>query len=77
MPDRRIRKPRIHPVTVALMIVPAMGDRMTVVGRRRRWIEVLSDRFGQLIITRLVLRLLIFDETQERIVQWIEPSATA
>jgi XisH protein len=39
--------------------------------------EVLSDRFGQLIVTRLELRLLVFDESKERILQWIEPSATA
>jgi XisH protein len=30
-----------------------------------------SERFGLLIVSRLELRLLIFDEQQERIVQWI------
>jgi hypothetical protein len=40
---------------------------------RRVHEELLSDRFGQLIVTRLELRLLVFDETSERIVQWIEP----
>jgi hypothetical protein len=33
--------------------------------------EVLADRFGQLIITRLRLSIIVFDEVQERIVQWI------
>lgn len=33
--------------------------------------EVLADRFGQLIITRLRLRIIVFDERQERVVQWI------
>jgi hypothetical protein len=38
---------------------------------------LLSERFGQVIVARLQLRLLIFDEAQERIIQWIEPSDTA
>ncbi|NLY02553.1 MAG: fatty-acid synthase [Rhodopirellula sp.] len=33
---------------------------------------LLSDRFGQLIVTRLQLRILVFDEQIERIVQWIK-----
>lgn len=36
---------------------------------------LLAERFGQLIVTRLRLRVLVFDEKQERIVRWIEPSA--
>ena len=43
---------------------------------RRVQEEVLADRFGQLIVSRLELRLLVFDETSERIVQWIEPKST-
>lgn len=31
---------------------------------------VLSERFGQLIISRLNLRLLVFDEQRQRILQW-------
>lgn len=31
-----------------------------------------SERFGQLIVERLKLRLLVFDEIREEIVQWIE-----
>jgi hypothetical protein len=38
---------------------------------------VLSDRFGQFIVTELGVRLLVFDETQGRIVRWIESSDTA
>jgi hypothetical protein len=38
---------------------------------------VLSDRFGQFIISELGVRLLVFDEAQGRIVQWIESSGTA
>jgi XisH protein len=33
---------------------------------------LLSERFGQFIITQLRLRLLVFDEDQERVVRWIE-----
>ena len=32
---------------------------------------VLADQFGQLVVSRLNLRLLVFDEQQERIMQWI------
>ena len=39
--------------------------------------NLLSERFGQLIISRLQLRLLIFDETQQKSLQWINESVTA
>lgn len=32
---------------------------------------LLAEPFGQLIVTRLQLRLLVFDEERERVVQWI------
>lgn len=32
---------------------------------------ILAERLGQLIITRLQLRLIVFDGQRERIVQWI------
>lgn len=32
---------------------------------------VLADQFGQLIIKRLQLRVLIFDEQEEKVLQWI------
>jgi hypothetical protein len=38
---------------------------------------LLSERFGQVIVSRLQLRLIVFDEQHERIVRWIEPSAIA
>jgi hypothetical protein len=31
----------------------------------------MAERFGQLIVTRLGLRLLVFDEQQGRVVEWI------
>jgi XisH protein len=38
---------------------------------RRIHKSLLAEQFGQLIITRLRLRLLVFDEQQEKVVQWI------
>jgi hypothetical protein len=37
---------------------------------------LLTEKFGQVIIARLRLRLLVFDETRERIIAWIEPNVT-
>ncbi len=34
--------------------------------------EIFTERFGQLIVNRLHLRLLVFNEVREGIVQWIE-----
>ena len=39
--------------------------------------SLLSEKFGQLIVTELELRLIVFDGDQRRIIQWIEPSNTA
>lgn len=33
---------------------------------------IFSERFGQFIVERLKLRLLVFSETEEKIIQWIE-----
>lgn len=33
---------------------------------------LLTERFGQFIVARLRLHLLVFDEQQQRVVQWIE-----
>ncbi|HWE35112.1 MAG TPA: element excision factor XisH family protein [Isosphaeraceae bacterium] len=38
--------------------------------------EFLTERFGRLIVDRLRLRLLIFDDEREVILQWIEPKNT-
>jgi len=47
-------------------------DRLLYLAVPRRVDEVLfSDRFGQLIINSQQLRLIVFDEQQERIVKWI------
>jgi hypothetical protein len=32
---------------------------------------LLSERFGQAIVTRVGLRVIVFDHQQERIVRWI------
>ncbi len=32
---------------------------------------VLADQFGQLVVAGLNLRVVVFDENQERIMQWI------
>ena len=39
---------------------------------RKYYENQLKEPFGQLIVTRLKLRLLVFDESEKRIVQWIE-----
>jgi hypothetical protein len=39
--------------------------------------SLLSERFGQLIVTKLGLRLVVFDDEQKRVVEWIEPNNTA
>jgi hypothetical protein len=38
---------------------------------RRVYDSVLGERFGQLIVSRVQLRLLVFDEREERVLQWI------
>ncbi len=39
--------------------------------------SLLTERFGQLIVTKLGLRLIVFDDERKRVVQWIESSSTA
>jgi hypothetical protein len=34
--------------------------------------SLLTERFGQLIVTKLGLRLIVFDDEQKRVIQWIE-----
>jgi hypothetical protein len=34
--------------------------------------SLLTERFGQLIVTKLGLRLIVFDDEQKRVVLWIE-----
>jgi hypothetical protein len=33
--------------------------------------SLLSDRFGQLIVTRLGLKIMVFDDDKQRVVRWI------
>jgi hypothetical protein len=44
---------------------------------RRVYDGILSERFGQFIISRLQVRVLVFDESQERVIQWIGQTVTA
>jgi hypothetical protein len=47
-------------------------DRLLYLAVPRHTFEtVLSERFGQLIISQLRLHLLVFDDQQERVFQWI------
>jgi hypothetical protein len=47
-------------------------DRLLFLAVPRHVFEtVLAERFGQLIVSQLRLRLLVFDDQQERVVQWI------
>jgi hypothetical protein len=39
--------------------------------------SLLSERFGNLIVTQLDIRLIVFDDEQKRVVQWIESNNTA
>lgn len=38
--------------------------------------SLLSERFGQMILSRLQLQVIIFDELQGRILQWINSTVT-
>jgi hypothetical protein len=47
-------------------------DRLLYLAVPRRVHEsVLSEAFGRLVVTRLQLRLLVFDEQQEKVITWI------
>ncbi len=52
-------------------------DRPLYLAAPRRTHEtLLTEKFGQLFIARLGLRLLIFDDQSERVHQWIESTDT-
>jgi hypothetical protein len=38
---------------------------------RRVYDTLLSEPFGQLVVTRVALRLLVFDEQKEKVVKWV------
>jgi XisH protein len=47
-------------------------DRILYMALPRHVFEsILAEKFGQFIIARLQLRLLVFDEEKEQVVQWI------
>lgn len=47
-------------------------DRVLYLAAPRRVYQgILSEPFGRLMLSRLHLRVLVFDEQQERVVQWI------
>jgi hypothetical protein len=54
-------------------ILAEMGSdrRLYLAVPRRVYETILSERFGQVIVTRVALRVLVFDEAQQRVVQWI------
>ena len=52
--------------------IPAFTNRTSVFNLE----TLLTEKLGQLIISRLGLRLLIFDDQTERVHQWIESSDT-
>jgi hypothetical protein len=39
---------------------------------RRVYEGLLSERFGQLIVERLQLRMMVFDDQQQKVLQWTE-----
>lgn len=47
------------------------GRKLFLAVPRRVFESLLSERFGQIIIERLKLRVLVFDERQESVMQWI------
>ncbi len=48
-------------------------DRPLYLAIPRRVSEgVFAERLGQLVVTQVHLRLLVFDEEQQRVIQWIE-----
>jgi hypothetical protein len=61
--------------TLLLETEPDRVPYLALPGRAHE--ELLSDRSGHLLVTRLELRLVVFEETRERIVRGIEPRNTA
>jgi hypothetical protein len=56
------------------LLLESEPERLPYLAVPRRVHEgLLSERFGQMIIARLRLRVLVFDEQTERILRWIEP----
>ncbi|MBW4440126.1 MAG: XisH family protein [Plectolyngbya sp. WJT66-NPBG17] len=55
-----------------ILIEETQPDRVLFLAAPLRAYEgILTEKFGQFVIDKLQIRLLIFDENQERIVKWI------
>jgi XisH protein len=61
----------------AILTSEEPNRRLYLAVRREVYDGLFAERFGQLIVADLQLRLLVFDEEQERIVQWIESTNIA
>jgi hypothetical protein len=66
-----------YEVYPAVLLETEPGRIPYIAAPRRIDEGLLSERFGQAIVARLRLRLVIFDDQHERIIRWIEPSDTA
>jgi hypothetical protein len=55
-----------------VVLAEAEPERLLYLAVPRRIYEsLLAESFGQLIVARLRLRLLVFDEQQQKVVKWI------
>src|SRR5262249_9446227 len=61
-----------YQVDQAVLSVTQPDRQLYLAAPRRIHETLLTEKFGQLIVSRLGLRLLIFDEQSARIHQWIE-----
>jgi hypothetical protein len=55
----------------ALLTRTEPGRRLYLAVPRRVYLGLLTEEFGQFIITQLQLRLLVFDHQQKKVIQWI------
>lgn len=54
------------------VLARSQPDRLLYLAVPRYTFEtILAERFGQLIVSELHLRLLVFDDQQERVIRWI------
>jgi hypothetical protein len=65
-----------YQVYEAVLAATQPGRALYLAAPRRIHETLLTEKLGQLIIPRLGLRLLIFDEKSERVHQWIESNDT-
>ncbi len=54
-------------------MIDAEPDRLLFLGVSDRvYDQLFADRFGQLVIEQMQVRLLVFEESTQRVVQWIK-----